>query len=148
MLLKSHFQTLNHIVTLLTFKPLIMLVLLRTGSRKIMITFAASFLLMITACTYDNEEDLYPPQLTDSIPCDTVQLTYSNDIRFILDQKCATPACHNSGGQDPDLSMFPTAEAAAAVLFEKATDASHASRFSWTRCEKEQLRVWCLHPLN
>lgn len=45
-----------------------------------------------TACFYDNELDLYGAQT-----CDTTAVSYSLDIRPILDANCIT--CHAPGGE-------------------------------------------------
>jgi uncharacterized membrane protein len=51
------------------------------------------FVFTISACYYDNEEDLYRnfPQ-----NCETTSLTYTNDIKEIIDDRCVT--CHQPGG--------------------------------------------------
>ncbi len=48
------------------------------------------FLLMATACTYHNEEELYPIKKG---PCDIGTVTYSQTVRLIMEQKC--PGCHS-----------------------------------------------------
>lgn len=61
--------------------------------------FFAAFLLLFlaaitqTACFYDNEQDLYG----NGNQCDTTALSYSADIRPILDANCIS--CHAPGGE-------------------------------------------------
>ena len=45
------------------------------------------------SCYNDNSEDLYPlPPITS---CDTANVTYTNTIKSIVDNQCATVGCHN-----------------------------------------------------
>ncbi len=59
---------------------------------------SATFLLvavmaiLASACTYDNEEDLYGKDL---INCDTVSVRYSVEVKAIFDANCAR--CHVPG---------------------------------------------------
>jgi hypothetical protein len=46
-----------------------------------------------TSCQYDNEEELYP-----DIECDTVNVSYAEDIEPIIENDCATSGCHVAGG--------------------------------------------------
>jgi hypothetical protein len=46
-------------------------------------------ILLITGCTYDNEQDLYPDLL-----CDTLDVTYSGKIVPILESNCYP--CHSN----------------------------------------------------
>ena len=102
-------------------------------------------LLLSASCYYDKESELYP---VNPVLCDTSNITYTADIKAFLDSKCATSGCHQSGQQSPDLSTFASASANAANVYNAANASSHSSRFSWTACEKEQLRVWCKNPVN
>ena len=52
--------------------------------------FIGSLVLMTGACTYNNEEDLYPIDT-----CDTVNVTYSATIAPIIMQNCFD--CHGGG---------------------------------------------------
>jgi hypothetical protein len=59
--------------------------------------FAALTLLCIatlpqTACYYDNEKDLYGDG-----SCDTTAISYTTDIRPVLDANCVS--CHAPGGE-------------------------------------------------
>lgn len=101
--------------------------------------------LLMASCYYDKESELYP---VNAVPCDTSNITYTGYIKAFLDSKCATPGCHQSGQQSPDLSTFASASANAANVYNAASGSAHSSRFSWTACEKEQLRVWCNNPVN
>lgn len=115
--------------------------------RKFKLLTGAGCLLILsilTSCYYDNEEDLYPA--VNTVACDTSVVTYAGTIKYFLDNKCATPGCHTPGLQSPDLSNFTSAAAAAGQLYAKASDANHASRFSWSSCDQAQLQIWGLNP--
>lgn len=53
-------------------------------------TTIAAFLF--SACYYDNEEDLYP--FDSSQNCDTLNVTYTNTVKAILDNSCVS--CHQA----------------------------------------------------
>jgi uncharacterized membrane protein len=55
-----------------------------------------SFLLsfFLSSCYYDNEEDLYPFDSSQS--CDTLNMSYTNDIKPILEASCVS--CHTTSG--------------------------------------------------
>lgn len=54
-----------------------------------------------TGCYYDNEEELYPFAF-----CDTQNVSWSQDIRPIIQARCAIPGCHVTGAQAPDLTTY------------------------------------------
>ena len=55
------------------------------------ILFLTISILGISGCYYDNEEDLYP---NTNLPCDSVSVSFKNDIDPILQAKCV--GCHNA----------------------------------------------------
>jgi hypothetical protein len=55
------------------------------------ILFLSISILGISGCYYDNEEDLYP---NTNLPCDSVSVSFKNDIDPILQAKCV--GCHNA----------------------------------------------------
>ncbi len=101
---------------------------------------------MLLSCYYDKEDQLYPAVST--VSCDTSSVTYTAPIKTFLDSRCAISGCHQTAQQSPDLSSFATASAAASTIYGAASNANHASRFTWSACEKKQLQLWCANPLN
>lgn len=63
------------------------------------------------ACYYDNEKDLYP--VVPGTGCDTVALSYSADIKPIIDSRCV--ACHGSNFPSGNLSLTNHAQVAGSV---------------------------------
>ena len=61
------------------------------------------FLVGMNSCYYDNAEDLYPGS-----SCDTTNISYSNDLRPLLDESCAYVGCHagNSPSAQLDLTDY------------------------------------------
>ena len=57
-------------------------------------TFVLSLAVSVslTSCYYDTEEELYPD--SGSVVCDTISVSYTNDIVPIMNSKCSTPGCH------------------------------------------------------
>lgn len=66
---------------------------------------------VIQACTYDNVAEKY-----GVIECDSDGVTYQNDIEPIIDVNCL--ACHNTGGQLPDLSTIDGMRNNEAIILE------------------------------
>jgi uncharacterized membrane protein len=56
------------------------------------IIFSYSICIGLTGCYYDTEEELYPD--SGSTVCDTVSVSYANDIVPIVSSKCSNPSCH------------------------------------------------------
>ncbi len=71
-------------------------------SRILLFSFLATVILGMNGCYYDNEEVLYPNSF-----CDTVNVTYGDEISRIIQSNCATPGCHVAGGDgDGDFNNF------------------------------------------
>ncbi len=79
----------------------------------------------ISACYYDNIEDLHPapiiiPGVNDSTStgCDTTKaITYNADVKPILSNNCGTGnSCHNGSGSQSGIDLGTYAGAKAAAL--------------------------------
>ncbi len=53
----------------------------------------------ISSCYYDNKEELYPGQTT----CDTVNVSFSKDIKPLIDAQCV--GCHNTQSPTAGISL-------------------------------------------
>ncbi|MBX7180754.1 MAG: hypothetical protein K1X82_01485 [Bacteroidia bacterium] len=63
-------------------------------------------LLVSQSCYYDHYEDLHPKDTTQNTTCDTSNVTYSGQLKAIVDANCANE-CHNSDyGQFPLLTTY------------------------------------------
>lgn len=60
--------------------------------------------LILTACEYENTEDLRPIELVDTCPTDS--LTFQADIEPIFIQNCNNSGCHNSGSSFGDFTSY------------------------------------------
>jgi hypothetical protein len=67
----------------------------------ILLALIALVLIATNGCYYDKEELLYPSNF-----CDTSIVTWSGTIQPLITTRCATPSCHVSGAQLPDLSTY------------------------------------------
>ncbi len=88
-------------------------------------------LTMFNACSYDNEEDLYPEPPIDHNPADTAdvdttvsdnKISYTKDVRPIIAGHCATSGCHVAQGQPPDLSDYAKLKASIDRVKVRAID--------------------------
>jgi mono/diheme cytochrome c family protein len=81
----------------------------KTINLTVAVAIATSFLLVPSACFYDNEEELYGT----GGGCDTTAVSYSQDVQAILANNCTS--CHAPGGEKADLpaNTHPTAQALA-----------------------------------
>lgn len=71
-------------------------------NKKIKTGIPVVFLLiaLVAGCTYNKEELLYPGS-TGTVDCTTVSSSFKDDVKTIIDIKCATAGCHDataSGG--------------------------------------------------
>ena len=67
---------------------------------------------LVGSCYYDNEEDLYELWNAQN-NCDTIDVSFSEDIQPIMASHCATPGCHVPGGSGP--GIFQTYEQISSV---------------------------------
>jgi len=73
----------------------------------------ASLVLLVQACYYDNEQDLYPAGGGNG-GCDTLNLSYQTHILPIMSSKCQS--CHGSVSPSGNLSLMTHAQIKAAEL--------------------------------
>ncbi len=58
--------------------------------------------LVISNCTYDKLPEPAPPEF-----CETVQVTYNDQVKEIIDKSCALAGCHLAGTKAPgDFSSY------------------------------------------
>jgi len=61
--------------------------------------FVAATTVALQACYYDNEQDLYGIPT----PCDTLNLSYTAEIKGIITNNCQ--GCHNNASQSGNLNL-------------------------------------------
>ena len=95
----------------------------------------------VSACYYDNEETLYPNESS----CYSPDVSFSADIKPMIDAKCATAGCHVSGTGRVVLTTFQSIKNIAEdgqlddrVLQRK--DMPPSAPLS--RCDQEKLQAW------
>ncbi len=52
--------------------------------------------ILLTGCYYDKADQMYPAPSQAGTPCDTMNVTYTADIKPIMDQNCALSGCHDA----------------------------------------------------
>jgi len=57
-----------------------------------LLAYSLMIILFTSSCYYDNEDDLYP--FDSSTSCDTLNMTYSSNIKPIIDNNCVS--CHQT----------------------------------------------------
>jgi hypothetical protein len=74
--------------------------------------------LILSACGYDNEEELFGSKL-----CDPEQVTYSGVIAPLITTNCAITSCHDGNNPNlPNWSIFENVKANAQEIRERTTD--------------------------
>jgi len=81
-----------------------------TKKHKYLILSYALVLLLLTHCTYDNSVDSYG----NTTACDTAAVTFSQDIKVLIDQNCE--GCHNGMSANGGLVLSGHQNTAAAAL--------------------------------
>jgi hypothetical protein len=81
-----------------------------TKKHKYLILPYAAVLLFLTHCTYDNSVDSYG----NTAACDTAAVTFSQDIKALIDQNCE--GCHNGMSANGGLVLSGHQNTAAAAL--------------------------------
>ena len=81
-----------------------------TKKNKYLILSYALVLLLLTHCTYDNSVDSYG----NTTACDTAAVTFSQDIKALIDQNCE--GCHNGMSANGGLVLSGHQNTAAAAL--------------------------------
>ena len=71
---------------------------------KKILTLLSGAMLILTACEYENIEELRPTELVDT--CTTDSLTFQTDIEPIFRQDCNNSGCHNSGSSFGDFTSY------------------------------------------
>lgn len=95
----------------------------------------------ISGCTYHVEEELFPPDPD----CQTTALTYTDNIRQIINTNCATPGCHVPGNGRVDLTQYEGVKqvAEAGLLRQKVlVEKTMPPGRPLTACEMQQLDAW------
>ncbi|QNH63020.1 hypothetical protein [Hymenobacter sediminicola] len=107
-----------------------------------------AFSLLLTACAYDNNEDLLgntPPAPT----CDSTANTYAATVAPLLQQRCSS--CHNDGFRSGNISLQNHAQTQAVAFSGRLVGAvSHAAGFQpmpqgepkLSDCEIDHIRRW------
>lgn len=71
-------------------------------TRIIKVLFFSLMLGLITSsCYYDNEQDVYPFDASQN--CDTLNITYTNTIKAVLDANCVS--CHSASNPSGGVTL-------------------------------------------
>jgi hypothetical protein len=106
--------------------------------------------VMISGCYYDNEEYLYP----QSAICETENMSYTNDIKPLLDASCV--GCHSGASPSGNISLDTYDAVATAAAIDPGSygslygAVSHASGNSpmpksadkLPDCTIDQIKAW------
>lgn len=105
--------------------------------------------LILSGCYYDNEETLYANfnNQNTSSTCDTVGLTYTAQIKTILDANCTS--CHSTGSGHAAILDTPADAMSAAQgwnLYDFSINSNHQGNVNLDLCSRAQLRIWSASP--
>ena len=116
-----------------------------TKMRLVIISILA--LLFTSACYYDNEEDLFP---TLSDECDTSLVSYSIDVRPVLESNCY--ACHsnlNSASLGSNIKLEDFSDVAnqsslilSAIKHESDVSPMPKGSAQLIRCSQMKIEAW------
>lgn len=69
--------------------------------RKLLI-LSFGIVLAISSCTNEKREVEVPQENV----CDSMDVSYANDIAPMINLNCGSPSCHGSGGSQGDMSTY------------------------------------------
>lgn len=101
--------------------------------------------LLASACTYDNEEDLFGKKSCDS------DVSLAQNVEPIIATRCAVPGCHVSGGQPPNFSQSSTIVGRAASIRNRTKNRTMpppASGIILTEVEIQTIDCWVQQGAN
>jgi len=101
--------------------------------------------LFASACTYDNEEDLFGEKSCDS------DVSFAQKVEPIIATRCAVPGCHVSGGQPPNFSQSSTIIARAASIRNQTKNRTMpppASGITLSEAEIQTIDCWVQQGAN
>ena len=102
------------------------------------------FLLFLTGCYYDVEEELYP-----MIDCQTTEMTYSNDVLPIIETNCFL--CHRSTanfgnitleGYDQLIDLVDDGSLLGAIKHGSGYSPMPKNKAQLLQCEIEKIQAW------
>ena len=107
---------------------------------KLKIALSSLFILaLISGCYYDKEDKLYP----NASYCDTTNVTFAGTIKPIITSRCATPGCHITGGQPPELTTYSLIVTSLTRVKVRAIDLkTMPSAGPLSDCEIAKLQIW------
>ena len=107
--------------------------------KKIFYNILVISLLIESACTYDNEEDLFG----ENQCIDNVSLV--QDVQPIIAARCAVPGCHVSGSQPPNFTQISTIMSRATGIRARTKNRTMpppASGITLTEAEIQTIDCW------
>ena len=102
-------------------------------------------LLIISACAYDNEEDLFGENDCNST------VSFAQDVQPIIEAHCAIPDCHVSGAQPPNLMQTSTIISRADRIRDRTqsrTMPPSSSGITLTEAEIQTIDCWVQQGAN
>lgn len=110
--------------------------------KKILSITLIAAVACLSACYYDNEEELYP-NTAGTANCDTTGQTYTNSIKSIIDTRCATPGCHAAGAPNVNLSTYQSVVGQIGRIKVRAIDEkTMPAAAPLPACEINKLTAW------
>ena len=104
-------------------------------------TISILLILLLSSCYYDNEETLYPLESN----CGNANISYTADIKAIIDANCATSGCHVNNTGRTLLTQYSEVKAIAdngqladRVLVRKDMPPSGPL----STCDQQKIRAW------
>lgn len=102
-------------------------------------------LLLLGACTYDNEEDLFGENNCNS------SISFTQNVQPIIAAHCSLPGCHISGAQPPNFSQTSTIINRAASIRNRTQNRTMppaASGITLTEAEIQTIDCWVQQGAN
>lgn len=69
---------------------------------RFLLSFLFGIVFALYSCTYENKE----PETPVVELCDTLDVSYANDVSTIILMNCSSPSCHGENGTFGDMSTY------------------------------------------
>gem|GEM_PF-330868 len=107
--------------------------------------FLFFFTLLFTACSSASDSELTDP-IKDNEPEPQSKATYTNDVKTIIDNNCATSGCHSSSSKSAGIALSTFQEVKDGFIYSGSWNQIETNQmpksYNLSAAEKELIKNW------